>query len=76
MGVGVNSNANQRIVTSTNPHVAQPLNQPYITIRKSTDIDGNDESSCGRDIGMMGMWVWVDFNAKQPIINHTQINEP
>ena len=35
-----------------------------------------NESSCGRDIGMMGMWVWVDFNAKQPIINHTQINEP
>ena len=36
-----------------------------------------NESSCGRGIiGMMGMWVWVDFNAKQPIINHMQINEP
>ena len=46
-------------------------------IRKSTNHDGdvvNFYANEGHDIGMMGMWVWVDFNANQPVINHTQIN--
>ena len=30
-----------------------------------------NESSCGHDIGMMGMWVWVDT----PTSMQTQINE-
>ena len=40
-----------------------------------------NESSCGHDIGMisysghdigtMGMWVWVDFNANQRIVTST-----
>ena len=47
------------------------LNQPYANQRTMMvmwlTLTQINESSCGHDIGMMGMWVWV--------LTLTQINE-